>query len=40
GSVYGATHLIDVLLGHKTERVLKYGHDHVSTFFFWYWYGV
>ncbi len=32
GQRYGATHLIDVLLGHKTERVVKYGHEHVSTF--------
>lgn len=29
---YGASHLIDVLLGRKTEKVARSGHDRVSTF--------
>ena len=29
---YGAAHLVDVLLGKPTEKVLRAGHDRVSTF--------
>ena len=29
---FGALHLIDILLGHDTERVRKFGHDRLSTF--------
>jgi ATP-dependent DNA helicase RecQ len=29
---YGAGHLVDVLLGERGERVLRLGHDRVSTF--------
>ena len=32
GQRFGAAHLIDVLLGKETERVLKWGHDSISTF--------
>ncbi len=30
--VFGASHLIDVLLGVETEKVLRFGHHRVSTF--------
>ncbi|MDD5276511.1 MAG: DNA helicase RecQ [Methylovulum sp.] len=29
---FGVTYLIDVLLGKSTERVKKFGHEHLSTF--------
>ena len=32
GQRFGAGHVIDVLLGHKTERVEKLHHDRLSTF--------
>jgi ATP-dependent DNA helicase RecQ len=32
GQSFGAAHLIDVLLGHHTERVSKRGHDTLSVF--------
>jgi ATP-dependent DNA helicase RecQ len=32
GQRFGAAHLIDVLLGKETERVLQWGHSAVSTF--------
>ncbi|MBF0163780.1 MAG: DNA helicase RecQ [Magnetococcales bacterium] len=32
GQKFGAVHLIDVLLGKQTERVLKFGHQQISTF--------
>ncbi len=32
GQIFGAGHLIDVLLGADTERVRKFGHDRLSTF--------
>jgi len=32
GQRFGAAHLIDVLLGKETERVLQWGHDGLSTF--------
>ncbi|MFA7243289.1 MAG: DNA helicase RecQ [Sulfuricellaceae bacterium] len=32
GQRFGAAHLIDVLLGHNTERVRQWQHDQVSTF--------
>ncbi len=32
GQTYGAGHLIDVLLGKNTPKVLEVGHDKVSTF--------
>ena len=32
GERYGAAHLVDVLLGRETEKVLRAGHDGVSTF--------
>ncbi len=32
GQRFGVGHLIDVLLGHRTERVESLGHDQVSTF--------
>ena len=32
GQRFGATHLIDVLLGRATERVAKFGHTALSTF--------
>jgi ATP-dependent DNA helicase RecQ len=32
GERYGAAHLVDVLLGRDTEKVLRAGHDGVSTF--------
>jgi ATP-dependent DNA helicase RecQ len=32
GQRFGVAHLIDVLLGKTTEKVLKNGHDRVSTF--------
>jgi ATP-dependent DNA helicase RecQ len=32
GQRFGASHLVDVLLGKATERVQSFGHDHVSTF--------
>jgi ATP-dependent DNA helicase RecQ len=32
GQRFGAAYLVDVLLGHDTERVRRFGHDRVSTF--------
>lgn len=32
GQRFGASYLIDVLLGKQTERILGFGHDKVSTF--------
>ena len=32
GRMFGAGHLIDVLLGGNTERVRKFGHDEISTY--------
>jgi ATP-dependent DNA helicase RecQ len=32
GQRYGAGHLIDVLMGNETERVLQHGHQSLSTF--------
>ena len=32
GQIYGTGHLIDVLLGRRTKKVLEAGHDQVSTF--------
>jgi len=32
GQRFGAVHLIDVLLGKETERVLQWGHQELSTF--------
>ena len=29
---FGAVHLVDVLLGRRTDRVAQFGHDRVSTF--------
>ncbi len=32
GFSFGAGHLIDILRGNRTERVIQYGHDRISTF--------
>ena len=32
GMSFGATHVVDVLLGAKTEPILRHGHDQVSTY--------
>jgi ATP-dependent DNA helicase RecQ len=32
GQRFGAGHLADVLMGHATERVQRFGHDRLSTF--------
>ncbi len=32
GQRFGAVHLIDILLGHDTERIRRLGHDRLSTF--------
>jgi ATP-dependent DNA helicase RecQ len=32
GERFGAVHLIDILLGHDTERIRKFGHSRLSTF--------
>ncbi len=32
GERFGATHLVDVLLGRETEKVVAAGHDSISTF--------
>src|SRR4029077_20001490 len=32
GQRFGAMHVIDVLLGHDTERVQQFGHDKLSVF--------
>ena len=32
GQIFGSAHVIDVLLGAKTERIEKLGHDQLSTF--------
>jgi ATP-dependent DNA helicase RecQ len=32
GSAFGAGHLIDILRGKATEKVLQHGHQHLSTF--------
>ncbi|MFG1358274.1 DNA helicase RecQ [Xanthobacter pseudotagetidis] len=32
GERFGAGHVIDVLLGQATEKVVKFGHDKISTF--------
>ncbi|MEO5338293.1 MAG: DNA helicase RecQ, partial [Magnetospirillum sp. WYHS-4] len=32
GQVFGAAHVIDVLLGGDTERIRKFGHDRLSTY--------
>lgn len=32
GQRFGAGHIIDVLLGHNSEKVLQHGHDKLSTF--------
>ena len=32
GQIFGAGHLIDVLLGGQTERVARFGHDKLSTY--------
>jgi ATP-dependent DNA helicase RecQ len=32
GQRFGALHLIDVLLGRSTERILRFGHDKLSVF--------
>ena len=32
GQRFGAMHLIDVLVGRKTERVQQFGHDKISVF--------
>ena len=32
GERFGVSYLVDVLLGHRTDRIVKFGHDTVSTF--------
>ena len=32
GQRFGAHHLVDVLVGNKTERVARFGHDRIKTF--------
>jgi ATP-dependent DNA helicase RecQ len=32
GQMFGGAYVVDVLLGHKTDRIEKFGHDKVSTF--------
>jgi ATP-dependent DNA helicase RecQ len=32
GERFGAQHLVDVLVGNATERVLRFGHDRIKTF--------
>ena len=32
GQMFGAKHVIDVLLGERTERVSRFGHERLSTF--------
>src|SRR5690606_10258051 len=32
GQQYGAGHLMDILLGRETERVVRFGHSGLSTF--------
>jgi ATP-dependent DNA helicase RecQ len=32
GERFGAHHLVDVLIGNKTERVARFGHDRIKTF--------
>jgi ATP-dependent DNA helicase RecQ len=32
GERFGATHVIDILLGESTEKVQRFGHDRLSTF--------
>jgi ATP-dependent DNA helicase RecQ len=32
GHAFGAGHVIDVLLGRRTDKVVQYGHDRLSTF--------
>jgi ATP-dependent DNA helicase RecQ len=32
GQRFGAQHLVDVLLGHATERVVRFGHQRLKTF--------
>jgi ATP-dependent DNA helicase RecQ len=32
GELFGATHVVDILLGSENQKVLKFGHQHLSTF--------
>ena len=32
GEIFGATHIVDVLLGSENQKVLKFGHQHLSTY--------
>jgi ATP-dependent DNA helicase RecQ len=32
GETFGATHIIDVLRGSKSQKVFKFGHQHLSTY--------
>ena len=32
GELFGAIHVIDILLGSNNQKVLKFGHQHLSTF--------
>jgi ATP-dependent DNA helicase RecQ len=32
GELFGATHVVDILLGTNNEKVLKFGHQHLSTY--------
>jgi ATP-dependent DNA helicase RecQ len=32
GEIFGATHVVDILLGSENQKVLKFGHQHLSTF--------
>ena len=32
GQAYGAGHLVDILLGHETDRIRTLGHDQLSTY--------
>lgn len=32
GQLFGAAHVIDVLLGKEGERIQRFGHDHLSTY--------
>jgi ATP-dependent DNA helicase RecQ len=32
GQRFGAHHLVDVLIGNRTERALRFGHDRIKTF--------
>jgi ATP-dependent DNA helicase RecQ len=32
GELFGASHVVDILLGSENKKVLKFGHQHLSTF--------